>query len=256
MSKKVMSERLILVTNDDGVAAPGVHILSKVLSKFGRVVCVCPERQQSCQSMALTVMSPITYEKVTGNEDYEIYKVNGTPVDCVALAISKIIGINPDFMAAGINLGSNASANMLFSGTMGAVTMSCLFGVPSVGFSLDTYNPAASFDHCLPFIDRITDGVIKNGLPAEVCLNVNIPYGEKIPEEMKLTSLCKGKWIADYKEIKDIDGKVSFRPFGHFVNEDPYNQDTDIWCLEHNVVSVTPVMFDRTYPDKEKFKWI
>lgn len=98
--------------------------------------------------------------------------------------------------------------------------------------------------------------MIKNGLPEEVCLNVNIPYGDTKPEAMKLTSLCKGKWIADYKEVTDNEGKVSFRPFGHFVNEEATNQATDIWCLEHNIVSVTPVVIDRTYSDKEIFNWL
>ena len=137
--------------------------------------------------------------------------------------------------------------------TMRPASMGCLFGIPSVGFSLDSFDPNASFDNCLPFIDTIAEGVINHGLPAGVCLNVNIPAGEKRPERMRLATLCKAGWQAGYKKITSSDGKISYRPYGDFINEEPENTETDIWCLEHNIVSVTPVMLDRVYPHREEF---
>lgn len=272
MNIKNEKDRLILVTNDDGYNAPGVHALAQTMAKFGKVVCVCPATQESGQSMALTLTKPLTFRKAEIGGDIDMYEVNGTPVDCVALAISVVLGRKPDLIASGINLGSNASVNMLFSGTMGAASMGCLFGVPSIGFSLDSMDPNASFDNCLPFVDKITRYVLHKGLPDGVCLNVNIPSQEVAPSQMRLTTLCKATWKADYTPVilssnttdeeKSVinkptkpassqlqkDETIAYQPNGSFINEDPDNPHTDLWCLAHNIVSITPVQLNRTFP--------
>lgn len=250
------SKPLILVSNDDGIDAKGVYALVDRLIQFGDVVVVCPNLPRSGQSMALTVNSPL---RVTHVEDYKsakMYKTNGTPVDCVKLAMHNVLDRLPSLVVAGINHGSNASINVVYSGTMGATFEGCAYGLPSIGFSLTDHSPNADFEPCFPFIDAIVKGVLEKGLPKGVCLNVNIPNSAVPPTEMRLTKSCKGNWTDEYKEYVDPNGGKFYWLTGKFVNEEPDNPDTDEWCLAHGIVSVVPVMLDRTAPDVGAFSWL
>lgn len=247
---------LILVSNDDGIEARGVHALVDRLVKFGDVVVVCPDSPRSGQSMALTVNSPL---RVTRVEDYNgarMYKTNGTPVDCIKLAMHNVLDRTPDLVVAGINHGSNASINVIYSGTMGATFEGCAYGIPSIGFSLTDHSPDADFGPCLPFVDALVSGVLAHGLPKGVCLNVNVPDSEKAPAEMRLTKGCKGNWTDEYEEYTDPHGRKFYWLTGKFKNEEPDNPDTDEWCLSHGIVSVVPVMLDRTAPETTGMEWI
>ncbi len=184
---------LILVSNDDGIEAIGVHELVDCLLKFGDVVCVCPDGPRSGQSMAISVNTPLRIERLDDWHGAEMYKVNGTPVDCIKISMHTILGRRPDLVVSGINHGSNAAINVVYSGTMGAAFEGCACGVPSIGFSLTTHNPKADFSGCLPFVDKIVGSVLKNGLPEGVCLNVNIPASNPAPTEMRITKACKGR---------------------------------------------------------------
>ena len=240
---------LILVTNDDGIHAKGVHILIKHLLKFGDVVCVCPDAARSGQSMAITFNSPL---RVHRHEDYHgvrMYSVNGTPVDCVKIAVDNILPHRPDLVVSGINHGSNAAVNVVYSGTMGAAFEGCACGIPSIGFSLTSHDPDADFSGCLPFVDSICAAVLRHGLPQGVCLNVNVPYCHPYPTEMRVTKGCKGKWTDEYEEYTDPAGGKLYMLKGKFINEEPDNENTDEWCLSHGIVSVVPTMLDRTAPD-------
>ena len=237
---------LILVSNDDGIEAIGVHELVDCLLKFGDVVCVCPDGPRSGQSMAISVNTPLRIERLDDWHGAEMYKVNGTPVDCIKISMHTILGRRPDLVVSGINHGSNAAINVVYSGTMGAAFEGCACGVPSIGFSLTTHNPKADFSGCFPFVDKIVGSVLKNGLPEGVCLNVNIPASNPAPTEMRITKACKGRWTDEYQEYVDPNGRKFYWLTGKFKNEEPDNEDTDEWCLSHGIVSVVATALDRT----------
>ncbi len=237
---------LILVSNDDGIEAIGVHELVDCLLKLGDVVCVCPDGPRSGQSMAISVNTPLRIERLDDWHGAEMYKVNGTPVDCIKISMHTILGRRPDLVVSGINHGSNAAINVVYSGTMGAAFEGCACGVPSIGFSLTTHNPKADFSGCLPFVDKIVGSVLKNGLPEGVCLNVNIPASNPAPTEMRITKACKGRWTDEYQEYTDPNGRKFYWLTGKFKNEEPDNEDTDEWCLSHGIVSVVATALDRT----------
>lgn len=254
--KDKSSRPLILVSNDDGIEARGVHVLVDRLVKFGDVVVVCPDSPRSAQSMALTVNSPLRITRLADYNGARMFKTNGTPVDCVKLAMYTVLDRKPDLMVSGINHGSNASINVLYSGTMGAAFEGCAFGIPSIGFSLTDHSADADFGPCLPFVDAVVEGVLNNGLPEGVCLNVNIPDTEVPPVEMRLTKSCKGNWSDEYKEYTDPFGSKFYWLTGKFINEEPDNTDTDEWCLNHGIVSAVPVTLDRTAPFEKDFTWL
>lgn len=240
---------LILVSNDDGYNALGVRCLIDRLLPFGDVVAVCPDGPRSGQSMAITVNEPL---KVTQLPDYhgaKMYKVSGTPVDCVKLSMHTILDRRPDLVVSGINHGSNAAVNVLYSGTMGAAMEGCAFGIPSIGFSLTDHSSEADFTPCYRAIDILVADTLKHGLPEGICLNVNVPNIDHAPEEMRLAVPCRGKWNDEYKEYVDPHGNKFYWLTGDYINEEPENTATDEWCLSHDIISVVPVAIDRTAPD-------
>ncbi len=251
-----MSRPLILVSNDDGISANGVNELTDCLIKYGDVVTVCPDAPRSGQSMAISVNTPLHIERLEDRHGAKMYKVNGTPVDCVKLALYAILDRKPDLVVSGINHGSNAAVNVVYSGTMGAAFEGCAMGIPSLAFSLTSHDPHADMKRCIPFVDKLVAGVLDNGLPEGVCLNVNIPAHCDAPTEMRLTKGCKGKWAEEYKEYTDPNGKKFWWLTGKFENDEPDNQDTDEWCLAHGIVSVVPTLLDRTAPASSDFDWI
>lgn len=237
---------LIFVTNDDGINANGVHALIDFISDFGDVICVCPDSPRSAQSMAITVNTPL---RISHHDDYNgslMFSINGTPVDCVKLGIHAITQRLPNLVVSGINHGSNASINVIYSGTMGAALEGCAFGIPSIGFSLTNHSPSADFMPCKKFIRTIVNKVLTDGLPKGVCLNVNIPDSIPAPVEMKVVRSAKGKWTDEYDKYVDPQGHPFYRLTGNFLNEEPEATDTDEWCLQHGIVSVVPILLDRT----------
>lgn len=247
---------LILVSNDDSYAANGVHVLIDRLTQFGDVVAVCPDAPRSGQSMAITVNEPLRITPLPDYNGAKMYKVNGTPVDCVKLAMHNILPRHADLVVAGINHGSNAAINVLYSGTMGAAMEGCAFGIPSIGFSLTDHSPSADFTPALKAVDMIVADTLKNGLPEGVCLNVNIPDIEGTPAEMRLVRPCKGNWDDEYQEYTDPHGKKFYWLTGHFVNHEPENTDTDQWCLDNGIISVVPVMIDRSTAESPSVEWL
>lgn len=238
---------LVLVTNDDGIEAPGVRRLIDCLAPFAQVVCVCPSHPRSGMSMALTVRDPLRIKRL---EDYcgtPMYSVEGgTPADCVKIARYEILTRLPDMVASGINHGSNAGVNVLYSGTMGAALEGCALGVPSVGFSLTNHAMDADFASCFPFVRRICEAVLKAGLPDGICLNVNIPDCTPAPTKMKIVRQCRSSWSDEYLKFSDPWNRPFYMIAGAFVNEEPENTDTDEWCMSHGVTAIVPVALDRT----------
>ena len=251
-----MSRPLILVSNDDSYSAKGVHELIKSLQPIGDVVCVCPENPQSGMSMALTVNNPLKVKKLEDYHGATIYKVNGTPVDCIKIAVDNLLPRKPDIVVSGINHGSNAAINVVYSGTMGAAFEGCAYGIPSIGFSLTSHDENADFTPCLPVVDKLVKLVLEKGLPEGVCLNVNMPAHVSEYKEMRVVRGCKGRWNDRYDEYIDPARRPFYWLAGTFENQEPENEDTDEWCLDHGIVSIVPVLLERTYPHLEEFRWI
>jgi len=237
---------LILITNDDGIKAPGMRALIEYIRPLGRIVVVAPDRPQSGTAHAVTINLPLRLELLFREKDYEEYSCNGTPADCVKLAFKVILKRRPDFLFSGINHGTNASINIIYSGTMAAVFEGAMAGVPSVGFSLNNYSLTADFKPSRIFVTNIAEKVIGNGLPAGICLNVNIPA---LPESqilgIKVCRQSEGTWQEDFDEREDPSGRKYFWMKGVFVKIGD-GVDTDQWAVENRYVAVVPVHFDFT----------
>jgi len=247
---------LILVSNDDSYSAKGVHCLIDRLLPIGDVVAICPDAPRSGQSMAITVNDALKVTELPEYHGARMYKVSGTPVDCIKLAMHNILPRTADIVVTGINHGSNSAVNVLYSGTMGAAMEGCAFGIPSIGFSLTDHSADADFTPCYKAIDLLVNEVLKNGLPESICLNVNIPNIRHTPAEMRLAVACKGKWNDEYREYTDPQGHKFYWLTGEYVNEEPDNEKTDEWCLNHGIISVVPVSIDRTVPVGHDTEWL
>ncbi len=241
-----MNKPLIFVTNDDGYDAKGIEFLTKVMRKLGDVKVVAPENPMSGTGHAVTGREPIRLRKIFSENAYEKFACSGTPVDCVKLGEQMVLGRKPDLMVSGINHGSNAAINILYSGTMAAAIESTIGGVPSIGFSLLNYSRDANFKHCEKYIKAIAQKVMENGLPQDTCLNVNLP---NIPEEkirgIKICRQARSRWIEDYEKRTDPAKKEYFWLKGNFelLEDDP---ETDEWALKNNYISIVPIHFDMT----------
>jgi 5'-nucleotidase len=240
-------EKLILLTNDDGLYAAGLKTLLEVAEEFGKVVLISTTESMSGMSQALTVKTPLRVKLLEENDKHMIYACNGTPTDCVKLAINQLLERMPDWVLSGINHGSNASVSVLYSGTMAAALEGCLYGITSVGFSLNSFSPSADFSVCREYIRIVLKQLEKEQLPAGVCLNVNIPAVK--PGEVKGIKVCrqsKGNWKEEFEKRKDPMGKTYYWLTGIFLNHEPESEDTDEWAIAHNFVSVVPVTVDMT----------
>jgi 5'-nucleotidase len=237
---------LILITNDDGITAPGLRALIGIMRSIGRVVVMAPDKPQSGMGHAVTIQTPLRIHEIAREPDYEEYSCNGTPADCVKLGQKVILKSNPDLIVSGINHGSNASINVLYSGTMAAVLEGAMEDIPSIGFSLDDYSPDADFSHTAAFISSIAGNVLKNSLPKGVCLNVNIPArnGQEI-KGIKVVRQAKAFWDEDFDERKDPHRRNYYWLRGVFTLKDS-GEDTDTWALSNNYVSIVPVQVDLT----------
>lgn len=247
--------KLILVSNDDGIAAKGVNRLVKALMKYGDVICVCPATHQSGKSMAITFDSPLRIHRLKDYEGAKMYTVSGTPVDCVKLAMHAIVPRKPDLVVSGINHGSNAAVNVVYSGTMGAAFEACACGMPAVAFSLTSHDPDADFEPAMPYIEKIVERVLEHGLPSGECINVNIPNTPDL-KGAKVVRAARGAWTDEYQKYIDPAGGEFYWLCGYFKNAEPDNQDTDEWCLRHGIISIVPSQLDRTAPDIASYSWL
>lgn len=238
---------LILVTNDDGITAPGIRTLIGVMKTIGDVVVVAPDSPQSAMGHAITINSTLHVEEVTIDDGAQKeYSCSGTPADCVKLGVREILKRKPDLCVSGINHGSNSSINVIYSGTMSAALEAGIEGIPAIGFSLLDYNWSANFEYCKTFVKTITENVLKNGLPNGVVLNVNLPnIEEKNIKGIKICRQAKANWVEKFDKRTNPMGRDYYWLTGEFVNLD-HGEDTDEWALENNYVSVVPVQFDLT----------
>ncbi len=238
---------LILVTNDDGITAPGILNLIEVVKKItNRIVVVAPDSPQSGMGHAITMDAMLRLKK-QDIEGVEAYACSGTPVDCVKIATSKILEEKPDLVVSGINHGSNSSINVIYSGTMSAAVEGAIEGIPSIGFSLCNHSIDADFNPAHSYVEKIIRYMLAGKYEDFSCLNVNFPA---VPAAMingiKVCRQADAMWEEEFNERHDPSGKPYYWMTGKFVNHEPENQDTDEWALSNNFISVVPVQFDVT----------
>lgn len=241
-----MQKPLILVTNDDGITAPGIRKLVEFMNEIGDVIVVAPNSPQSGKGHAITINSTLTFEEITLDGPQKDYSLSGTPVDCVKFALDKILPRRPDLVVSGINHGANSSINVIYSGTMSAAVEAGVEGLQAIGFSLLDFSWEADFDQAKTYIQRIVRKTIENPLPKGVVLNVNIPKLSQ--NEIKGIRVCKqayAKWEESFDERVNPHGKKYYWLTGYFNNMDK-SELADENALAEGYISVVPVKFDLT----------
>ena len=246
---------VILITNDDGITAPGIMNLVEAVKDLGKIVVVAPDKPQSGMGHAITIGQPLRLHKVNAFADIEAYSCTGTPVDCVKLAVDKVLHRKPDLCLSGINHGANHSINVIYSGTMSAAVEAAIESIPSAGFSLLDYSIEADFTGARKYVRIVVEKMLSTKLDKHTVLNVNIP---PLPVELlKGFKLCRqayAKYVEDFMERQDPTGRMYYWLTGEFVNFDK-GKDTDVWALAHGYVSVVPVQFDMThYSQKDQLE--
>ncbi|MDR2834717.1 MAG: 5'/3'-nucleotidase SurE [Bacteroidales bacterium] len=244
-----MSEKkLILVSNDDGIDFPGIKVLTEIVRPYGDVVVVAPKTAQSGMSHSINSTSPLFVKQLQKDKTIERYSVTGTPVDCVKIGIQQLLnGRKPDLMVSGINHGSNAAINLIYSGTMGAAIEASLHRIPAIGFSVTDHKETANLQLVEKFAPIIIQKVLEKGLPFQTSLNINFPdISIKDFKGYKICTQTKGLWIEEFDKRIDPYHNDYYWYQGHFDNYELENEDTDEWALANNYASIVPVKPDLT----------
>lgn len=252
-----MRPREILITNDDGIEARGIHFLAGMMRPYGNVTIVAPREPQSAQSAALTLRKPLYLEKRGEGDGLRIFTLTGTPVDCVKMGMRIFLeeGRTPDLLMSGINHGTNTSVATVYSGTLGATAEGCIYGIPSIGFSIDTHDPEADFSIVGEYGPRIVEGVLEKGLPEGTYLNVNFP--DITPNEAKgivATRMGRGRWVREYNQESDEEGRDCYVMRGIFENLEGSGTANgaeegmfgDHIAVSRGCIAITPVRLDNT----------
>lgn len=243
---KKSDQPVILVTNDDGITAPGIRNLIEAVKDLGKVIVVAPDKPQSGMGHAITIGHPLRMHPVQLFDGIEAYQTTGTPVDCVKLAVDKILHRKPDICVSGINHGANHSINVIYSGTMSAAVEAAIESIPSIGFSLLDYSIDADFSAAKLYARTIVSKMLNTKMDKHTILNVNFPpVPPKLIRGVKICRQAYAKYEEDFLERDDPNGRKYFWLTGEFVNFDK-GRDTDVWALKNNYVSIVPVQFDMT----------
>ena len=251
-----MSKRpLILVTNDDGISAPGIRTLISAMNELGDVIVVAPDSPQSAMGHAITINSTLQCNQVKIDDGPQIeYSCSGTPADCVKLGINEILDRKPDICVSGVNHGSNSSINVIYSGTMSAAVEASIEGIPAIGFSLLDYSWNANFNEIKKYLINITKQALLNGIPKGNALNVNFPkFKEKDIKGIKICRQANAYWVEKFDKRVNPQGKEYYWLTGEFINKDN-GHDSDEWALANGFISIVPVKFDMT--DHENISYI
>lgn len=229
----------ILITNDDGIHSPGIRALQQALSPIGRTVVIAPDRDNSAVSHSLTMNRPL---KVTPLKE-DIYTIDGTPTDCVAVGLNKILSVVPDLLVSGINSGVNLGDDISYSGTVSAAIEGTMYGIPSMAISVGGEHPfdfraAKKIAHCM------AEKVLKNKLPDNTLLNINVPSSENY-NDIKVTRQGRRLWENSIQETRDPRGNTHYWIGGGNPLPDS-GEDTDVYVFACGNVSITPIQLDLT----------
>lgn len=238
--------KYILISNDDGIHAPGIAALAEAVSEIADVVIVAPEKQQSAVGHAITMNDPLRVQKVYRTGQLYGYAVNGTPADCVKIAIRMLLERKPDLLISGINHGSNTAISVIYSGTVSAATEGTILGIPSMAVSLTTFLPEADFSYAAKVAVRMAQMVLEKGLPKGTLLNINVPA---VPESeiagIAVTKQGKSIWNDEFESRRDPNNREYFWLKGDLMELDT-GEDIDQGAILRNKVSVTPIHYDLT----------
>lgn len=254
-----MQDKLIFVTNDDGIQALGIQTLARLMSQLGEVVVVAPDAPRSGAGCSITPTRPVELTEwvpempasllallpPVGEYPIHYYTCSGTPVDCVKIASEHVLPCTPDLMVSGINHGDNASCSLHYSGTMGAVFEGTLKRWSAIGYSLRTYQARPDLSPYYDTILRVAQHVLDNGLPLYECLNVNFPEVEVL-QGARVVPLAQGEWNCEWADASNPHAKRAFWLTGHFTNLEPENPHTDYAALDQGYASITPIQLDMT----------
>ena len=237
---------LILISNDDGYQAKGINELIRMVRDYGDVLVCAPDGPRSGQACAFSATTPLTLTLKHQEDGVQIWACNGSPVDCVKMALAELCPRKPDLVIGGINHGDNASVNTHYSGTMGVTLEGCMKYIPSLAFSLCDYRADADFTPLEPYIRKMTQQVLSEGLPQGVCLNVNFPVIEGSYKGVRICRMSRGTWRNEVTRCHHPRGYDYWWMVGHYQNDEPEAVDTDRWALDHGYVAITPTRVDVT----------
>ena len=244
--KEEESRPLILIANDDGYQAKGINTLVDMLRPLGDIVVCAPDGARSGYSCAFSAEIPLRLTLHRREEGLEVWSCNGTPVDCVKMALDNIVHRRPDLVVGGINHGDNSSVNSHYSGTMGIVLEGCMKYLPSVAFSLCNHRADADFAPMRQTVVRITERLLREGLPKGVCLNVNFPDAADY-KGVRVCRMAMGRWVTETEKCHHVRGYDYWWMAGEYVCDEPDAEDTDRWALSHGYVAITPTQIDVTH---------
>ena len=243
--KRASRKPLILVSNDDGIDAPGIFSLAQELKKIADITVVAPDKQQSAAGHAITINYPLRVSKFHKNRSFFGLAVEGTPADCVKLAVRTLLPRKPDMVVSGINHGSNTAINIIYSGTVSAATEGTVLGIPSIAFSLATFEKP-DFRYAAKFAGKLVRFILQKGLPSATLLNVNVPaVKEKEIRGIKITRQGKTYWDDTFEIRRDPNNKEYYWLKGNIEVID-HSEDTDQIAVMNNYVSITPIQYDLT----------
>lgn len=244
-------DKLIFISNDDGFAAEGINQLTEMMRSYGDVFVVAPDSGRSGASMSISSHTPVKNKLVKheeGNNErgsLTVWSCTGTPNDCTKMAFEVLLPKRPDLVLGGINHGDNCAVNAHYSGTMSIALEGCIKRVPSIAFSSGKIDSGADFSYMKDCVCSIVETVLRDGLPAGVCLNVNVPDVEKV----KGTKVCRmgmGEWHEEWQEREHPRGGKYYWIAGFYAPYDPEEDDTDTWAFEHGYAAITPIQLDMT----------
>ena len=229
----------ILVTNDDGLRSEGIHALARTLARLGDVTIVAPHLEASAIGHALTLRRPLRVQQLGG----EVYEVDGTPTDCVNIAIAKILDGRPDLVASGINRGYNLGDDVTYSGTVAGALEGALLGIPSIAVSLERTSGSFDFAPAAGAAAHVAEAVLRHGLPSRTFININVPPGR--PKGFRLTVLARRN------HITVVDERIDPRGNAYYWIEEGQNSwesrdRSDYQAVNEGYVSVTPLQPDLT----------
>ncbi len=242
-----MKRERILITNDDGINSKGLRALINVAREFGDVVVVAPEQGMSGMSHSITMYNPLFIRTLKIEDDLKVYACEGTPVDCVKVAIDALMPEPPTLVLSGINHGANTNMSVIYSGTMGAAREGSTYNIPSIGLSHISHDVNKDLTVAMHYTREVIKAVLANDRPEYLCLNVNVP---DLPmNEIKGVKFCRqamGHWVEDFDKKSDPRGREYYWLVGSFRNRDKDATDTDEWAVNNGYVSIVPILQDVT----------
>lgn len=240
------NKKVILLTNDDGYMAPGINALAKALKGLGKIFIVAPDRERSAIGHGLTFFSPLRMEKMSGEEDLEVYSCDGTPTDCVILGANVLLKNRVDLVVSGINRGSNMGDDITYSGTVAGALEATIRSMPALAVSLNTYGEF-DYSHSARFARQVADFMLGNSIPRDIFFNLNIPA---LPwEQIKGFKLTRqGRSIYRNEIIQRTDPRG--RSYYWISGEPPVCDDadgTDYWAVKRGYISLSPLHLSMNY---------